>query len=181
LLKRLYPGKIVRRSLTVPGELELRVTSAKYGFIYVPIRIFINEFEEYGSSGFEALEADRIKYLSLGQTIQNETVLAIITTPGSISRTSRRESDLGIVNHTIPETIDDTDISIINDYSPRQASGSDYRKTLYWNPNFLITNSNKKEVVFRASQMTGEYQIIASTIHPQLGRLSFMETIKIED
>ncbi len=176
LLKKLYPGKVIRRSIKNPGELEILASSRRHGFVYQKLNIFINNSEEFGSSGFEGLIADRIKYLTL-----NQNSLAIITTQGSKSRTSLREEDLGIKTHIVPETVDHTKLSFINDYSPRQFPDSDYRKTLYWNPKLLLTKSKEEKIIFRTSNLNGEYQIIASTIHPQLGYISYSNAFDVVD
>ncbi len=174
LVKMLYPSKIIRRSIQNPSQMEIQINSRKDGFVFRPLKIFINGIEEFGTAGFEGLVADRIKYLTL-----NQTVLSIITTPGSRSRTDVRAEGLGIATYAIPETTDNTDLASINDSTPRQFPKSDNRKTLYWNPQLLLTKSSDNKVIFRSSSLLGEYEIIASTIHPQLGYVTYSSTFEV--
>jgi hypothetical protein len=176
LMQQLYPGKIIRRSIKDPGQMEILINSRKDGFVYQTLIITLNGTLEYSAAMFEFLTADRIKFINLSKNF-----LSIVTNPGMQSRTEIREQSLGIKTYIIPETIDDTSIDKINDIASRNFAEKDNRQLLYWKPNTQVTRYKNTPIVFRTSDNTGTYTLIASAVHPLLGYISYSLSFEVAE
>lgn len=162
ILQSLYPRSRIKSDINTASDYLIFIRSPKEK--YVPLEVYVNGTRKSGGV-LNSLRKNEIMSMNLSRNL-----LFIRTYPNGQTKEEAYPSFHGIETIMLNETKEDFNPSQLQ---PNKYAGTnlDERTTLYWNSEMKFLAQENKSINFITSQKEGNYTLIATTYHPEYGKI----------